>query len=170
MTINDRRGLVTKVLFPSDNQKTFFWKTGFTQGETMASTLAEFTNGELVKLVTEDWIGRVTAGITDSIAQSFETDIVLRPVNTRNEINRRFEICIKWFVTLRRELGWAVPHILDEMPKILRDELDCGGYEPDEKRKAWHGEGVEGVLVEDGEDMAPETPDIDAKEVEHLLD
>ena len=121
------------------------------------SSLAEFTKGELVKLVTEEWVGKVTRGIIDSIEDSFESDQVLRPVRTRNEIERRFRICIKWFVTLRRDLKWSVPRILDDLPKALRHELDGTPYSPDEKHVSWTGGGgprLEDLEVED-EDLAP---------------
>lgn len=121
------------------------------------STLAEFTKGELIRLVTEEWIGRVTVGITESIERSFRNDEILRPVRTRDEIERRFRICIKWFVTLRRDLGWTVPRILDDLPKALRHELDGTPYSPDESRNAWLGKGgpsLDDLEVED-EDLAP---------------
>lgn len=121
------------------------------------SRLEEFTRGELVKLVTEKWVGRVTIGITNTIGESFDTDRVLRPVKTRDEIEWRFRICIKWFVTLRRDLGWSVPRILDDLPKALRHELDGTPYSPDEKHVSWAGKGgprLEDLEVED-EDLAP---------------
>lgn len=121
------------------------------------SRLEEFTKGELVKLVTEKWIGKVTIGITNTIGESFDTDRVLRPVKTRNEVERRFRICIRWFVILRRDLGWSVPRILDDLPKALRHELDGTPYSPDEKHVSWTGEGgprLEDLEVED-EDLAP---------------
>ena len=127
------------------------------------SRLEEFTKGELVKLVTEKWIGKVTVGITETIGNSFVEDQVLRPVQTRDEIERRFRICIKWFVTLRRDLEWSVPRILDDLPKALRHELDGTPYSPDEKRVGplkyarWAGSGgprLEDLEIED-EDLAP---------------
>lgn len=103
------------------------------------SNLHEFTKGELAKLVTQDWVGKVTSGIQVAIAMSFETDQVLRPVQTENEIAHRFEICIRWFVILRRDLGWTVPKIIDKLPTILRTELDGGKFEPEDERSSWLG-------------------------------
>lgn len=121
------------------------------------STLEEFTRGELVRLVTEEWIGKVSVGIAEAIKNSFGKDQVLRPVRTRNEIERRFRICIRWFVTLRRELGWTVPRILDDLPQALRHELDGTPYVPDENRRAWTsggGPSLADLEIED-EDLAP---------------
>ena len=134
------------------------------------STLAEFTKGELLKLVTQDWVGKVTVGITEAIELSFQTDQVLRSVKTQSEISHRFNICIRWFVTLRRELGWTVPRILDEMPGILRGELDGVRFEPDEDRKAWHGETCLEDLVEDGEDLVGALKDIVGTEAEGIAE
>ncbi len=126
------------------------------------SRLEEFTKGELVRLVEEKWVGRVTAGIAGTIEDSFESDQVLRSVQTRDEIERRFRICIRWFVLLRRELGWSVPRILDDLPKALRHELDGTPYAPDEKRVGWTGNGgprLEDLEVEN-EDLAPAVAEI----------
>lgn len=132
--------------------------------------LSKFTSGELVKLATKDWHGRVAIAIADAIDQSFENDQVIRPVKTQVEIEHRFEICIRWFVQLRRELHWSIPRILDELPRILRLALDGIPYEPDEDRAAWHGESSPEELEEDGEDMAGENPDItNAIEAEDYL-
>lgn len=132
------------------------------------SRLEEFTKGELVRLVTDKWVGRVTIGITETIEHSFETDQVLRPVRTRDEIERRFRICIQWFVLLRRELEWSVPRILDDLPKALRHELDGTPYSPDEKHVSWAGKGgprLTDLEVEDV-DLAPAVTELkDAIEV-----
>lgn len=119
------------------------------------SALAEFSKGELVKLVTQNWVGRVTVGIADAIEHSFKSDEVLRPVQTRDEIERRFKICIRWFVTMRRELHMSVPRILDEIPKALRAELDGGKYSPEQDRTSWQGNGPAVRMVTDGEDLSP---------------
>lgn len=138
----------------------------------MSSRLAEFTKGELVKMVTQKWVGRVIVGITDAIQYSFDTDEVLRPVNTRSEIERRFQICIRWFVTLRRDLHWSVPRILDAMKSIIRTELDSPGkWSPDERRESWSGPGNGSVEVPielevDGDDVLGDNPDVDGIEAE----
>lgn len=118
----------------------------------MSSTLEDFTKGELVKLVTEDWIGRVTKGIIDAVEKSFRTDMVLRPVRSRDEIKRRFEICVRTFVELRRDAGWSVPRILDEMYPALRAKLDGDPWDPESagKRGAWATDAPAMTLVDDG--------------------
>lgn len=132
------------------------------------SRLEEFTKGELVKLVTEEWVGRVTVAIIEAIDHSFDEDRVIRSVRTRGEIERRFEICIRWFVELRRELHWSVPRILDALPIALRSALDGIPFDPDEGRDAWHG-GTGPTLEFAGEDIVGEVPDIEAFEAEEIL-
>lgn len=118
--------------------------------------LEDFTQGELVKMVTQGWVGRVIAAITETIAASFESDQILRPVRTRDEIQRRFRICVEGFVLMRRELGWAVPRILDDLPVYLRHRLDGTPWDPDDERGAWLTKTVEEPLEADpsGEDYA----------------
>jgi hypothetical protein len=103
------------------------------------SSLESFTRGDLKELVEDKWIGKVTIGILDAIAASFQTDNVIRPVQTRDEISRRFKICIKWFNVLRRDLHWSVPRILDGLPEALRSELDGTPFQPTEDRQGWVG-------------------------------
>lgn len=136
----------------------------------MSSALQEFTSGELVKMVTEGWVPKVIIGFEDAIRYSFNTDGLIVPIKTRNEIERRFKILIKWFIILRRDLHWSVPRIIDECPRILRTELDGGTYEPDEYRDAWQGRGEAPEELEpDGDDMAGDVPDVpDAIEVEGI--
>lgn len=135
----------------------------------MSTTMQEFTGGELVKLVTSKWIGKVIVGFEDALHFSFQTDGLIKPGLTHNEIERRFKILVKWFVTLRRELHWSVPRILDELPMILRKELDGVKYEPDEERSAWRAQGGPDELEPAGEDMADPVPeDVKGIEVEGL--
>ena len=93
--------------------------------------LEEFTKGQLVRMVTEGWVGRVTAAIAETIRTSFAEDQVLRPVLTRDEVRRRFRLCVEGFTTMRRDLGWAVPRILDNLPTYLRHRLDGTPWDPD---------------------------------------
>jgi hypothetical protein len=102
----------------------------------MSAAMQSF-HGDLVRCVEPKWISSIVVGIETAINASFLTDEVLRPVRTRDEIERRFRICIRWFVTLRKELHWSVPRILDVMPAILRNELDGGHYQPDESHAGW---------------------------------
>lgn len=124
--------------------------------------LATFSRGELTKLVTTKWIGRVTGSMADTIEESFAKDLVLRPVKTRDEISRRFKFCARWFVVLRRDMGWSVPRILDALPRALRHELDGTPFSPDAEaaRKGWVDEtAVRRTLVNEGDaDAAPSTP------------
>jgi len=104
----------------------------------MSAALESF-HGELVKMVTGNWVGRVMIGFEEALKHSFATDELIRPVITRDEMERRFHICARWFVTLRRDCGWSVPRILDELPMILRNELDGIRYEPtgEGDRQSW---------------------------------
>lgn len=107
--------------------------------------------GELAKLATTKWLGRVTRGIEIAIAKSFRTDTVLRPVQTRAEVERRFNMCAEIFFVLRKDLGWSIPRIVDEMPSALRKKLDGAPWAPDSTdtpRKAWAGDApaCEGVI------------------------
>lgn len=133
----------------------------------MSRNLQEFTRGELLKLVTEKWVGKVVVAFTEAIEHSFATDYLIRPVQTREEIERRFRILIKWFVVLRREMHWTVPHILDELPIVLRKELDGGSYEPVE-RSAWLSRGGPQELEPAGDDMSDPTPIVNGIETEDL--
>jgi hypothetical protein len=132
------------------------------------TTLAfqEFVGGELVKMVEQKWLGRVVTGFGDAIEASFETDQVLRPVNTRSEIERRFRICIKWFITMRRDLEWSVPRILDTLPLALRCELDGERFEPDEIHAAWLKASNVHLESDGSPDMAPGTPFVSGIEAE----
>lgn len=104
----------------------------------MSAALESF-HGELVKMVTDNWVGRVMIGFEAALKHSFATDELIRPVITRDEMERRFHICARWFVILRRDCGWSVPKILDELPLILRNELDGIRYEPtgEGARQSW---------------------------------
>jgi hypothetical protein len=136
----------------------------------LSINLARFTKGELVKLATEEWHGRTVFAIIEAIDQSFENDQVIRPVRTQSEIERRFEICIRWFVELRRELHWSIPRILDALPMALRSALDGIPFNPDEERAAWHG-AIGPELEVDGEDLVGEVPNVvGAIEAEDYLD
>lgn len=129
-----------------------------------------FTRGELMKVATEGWIGRVTVGIQAAISASFRTDDVLRPhmVQTRSEVERRFKYCIEGFMIMRKDLHWAIPRILDELPLYLRCRLDGGDWKPNEVRGAWAAkERVPASELEpDGPDLSDPTPlDVEGVEI-----
>lgn len=131
---------------------------------------AGHAGGELAKLVTEGWVPRVVKGIERAIAKSFADDrLIIGPVTTQHEIKRRFNFCIEGFRIMRRDLGWAVPRILDALPGYLRARLDGTGWNPPpEERKSWIEEGRERVAIVDGPDMAPDVPTVDGVEVEGI--
>ena len=126
--------------------------------------LAAFSKGELAKLVTTKWLGRVVGSMADTIEESFAEDQVLRPVKTKDEITRRFKFCARWFITLRRDLNWSVPRILDALPRALRHELDGTPFDPDGEaaRQGWIDESAaKRTLVDEGDtDAAPEVPEV----------
>lgn len=99
--------------------------------------LEEFTKGQLLRMVTEGWAGRVTVAFERTIQKSFDEDLVLRPVMTQNEIRRRFRFCVEGFVHMRRDLGWAVPRILDLLPAYLRHRLDGTPWDPETGKESW---------------------------------
>lgn len=110
--------------------------------EQQLGNMGEFvgSSGEFRKLATSKWLGKTTVAIQAAIEQSFRTDVVLRPVMTQAEIKARFEICRRVFVILRRDCGWSIPRILDELPSALRIHLDGGSWNPKpaaESRSSW---------------------------------
>lgn len=123
---------------------------------------AGHAGGELAKMVTEGWAPRVVKGIEAAIAKSFAEDrLIIGPVTTQHEIRRRFQFCMDGFRMMRRDLGWAVPRIIDALPGYLRAKLDGGNWEPPpESRKSWIEEGNVRAAVLDGPDLAPEVPDV----------
>ena len=116
-------------------------------------------SGQLAQMVTEGWTGRVTTGIQAAISASFKTDQVIRPVLTQNETRRRFRICVSGFCIMRRDLGWAVPRIIEELPVYLRCQLDGMDWSPDEDRDSWLSTDTEPMKL-DGADQAPEIGDV----------
>ena len=132
--------------------------------------LADFSKGELAKIATTKWLGPTIEAIQKSIAKSFAEDEVLRPVMTRSEIKRRFAMVSKIVIILRRDLGWSMPRIFDELDTALRAQLDGAPWNPEDRRKTWAGAGPSLSLVNTGEgDMAPDPSDVEgAQETETL--
>jgi hypothetical protein len=81
-----------------------------------------------------DDLGRITIGIFEAIAISFEEGNMRNP--THEEKKRRFTICVNWAKILRGDLAWGLARICDSMPDILRAELLGTKWEPD-KRACW---------------------------------
>lgn len=79
-------------------------------------------------------LGRITIGIYEAISQSFEEQKMRNP--TREEVKRRFGICINWAKTLRGDLKWGLDRIVDTMGDVLRTELMGTKFEPD-NRSCW---------------------------------
>jgi hypothetical protein len=77
---------------------------------------------------------RVTVRFMQVIEGSFRED---RSRFTGSEVKRRFQICERWFRELRAEHGWSVPRILDNLPRILRAQLDGAPFDPTTERQIW---------------------------------
>lgn len=82
----------------------------------------------------------VTTRFEEIIHESFAADAKRNLVNkgktmveikiTLAELKRRFNILAEWFKILKGDLGWSVQHVVDELPTILRTQLDGGTYVP----------------------------------------
>ncbi len=79
-------------------------------------------------------LGRITMSIYGAIEASFAEGNMRNP--TREEVKRRFMICINWAKTLRGDLKWAIGRICDTMPEVLRTELLGAEFKPD-TRACW---------------------------------
>lgn len=83
-------------------------------------------------------LARVVGGTAEIVGASFLVD---GATMTRNEIKRRTEICAKWTLILRKDLGWSIERCLDELPRALRCDLDGIPYAPSrEGRSTWSGD------------------------------
>lgn len=76
-------------------------------------------------------LGRLTAGILDAVAESFE-----QKNPTEGEIRDRFNKCMKWAMVFRGDLKWGIQRINDEIKNALRTELLGAKYEPP-TRQCW---------------------------------
>lgn len=90
--------------------------------------------GTLSKLVAENQVERVTRSFVQAISGSFVVD---GGTPTRDEVTRRFDICLRLFCELYADLKWSVPKILDFIPRYLRCELDGIRYNPNNENGAW---------------------------------
>ena len=82
------------------------------------------------------FLGRLTIAVTEAVAKSFEEQAMRNP--TRDEVKRRFEICMKHAVDLRGERQWSLDRICDSFAVILRTELLGSRWEaPSIERAAW---------------------------------
>ena len=55
---------------------------------------------------------------------------------TRSETKRRMDICLHFAAEMRRDVGWSVQRIIDNMGRYLRCRLDGISWEPD-NRSMW---------------------------------
>lgn len=66
---------------------------------------------------------------------------------TKAEAKRRTEICARWLLELRKDLGWSLPRILDELPRALRCDLDGIVYTPSrEGRHSWGADNARNLI------------------------
>lgn len=100
--------------------------------------------GQYVQLIHSDDLGKVTRAFEDAIALSFITNPMKNP--TQHEIKRRFNLCDKIFGTLRGDLKWSVPKIVDVLPTYLKCELDGVPYNPEDVGASWSAEAVDQSL------------------------
>jgi hypothetical protein len=89
--------------------------------------------GFFLDLLAQDQIGPVVLGIENAVAQSFVED---RGRPTGDEIRRRFNLCARIVKQLRGDLSWAIPRVVDHLPRYLRCELDGILWTP-ETRSVW---------------------------------
>jgi hypothetical protein len=69
--------------------------------------------------------------LVDTAALGYSTII------STDEVKRRFEICARWFRTLRGELGYGLNRTLAAIPKALVCELTDQEYKPDETMRGY---------------------------------
>lgn len=68
-------------------------------------------------------------------------------VMTRSEIKRRLVICAEWVLILRKDCGWSLPRIADELPKALRSRLDGLDYTPTrEGAQSWSSDNARNLV------------------------
>lgn len=93
--------------------------------------------GEMLALMLDhdpSLLKRVMFTLTATIATSFTQD---KSRATQAEMHRRYRICEQAFRELRTDYGWAVPRILDAMPRVLRARLDGLPWDPSKQRAVW---------------------------------
>ncbi len=91
----------------------------------------------LERVVGRDALHAVVDLFTVTIAASFATHPTAR---THREVKRRFDVCLKILGVLRKDLGWTLERITDNLPVYLRCELDGVAWEPS-KRAVWLADG-----------------------------
>lgn len=99
--------------------------------------------GQYAQLCSTDDIGKVTKAFLGAIQLSFVTNPMPSGEVPRTEIARRFRVCDKIFTTLRGDLHWSVPKIIDLLPTYLKCELDGVPYNPETVGSAWNTDAVD---------------------------
>lgn len=99
-----------------------------------------------LKRQSHDDFARVVAGIYTTITDSFRED---RSRATRNEVTRRFEVCLGLLETMLMESDYSISRGLDSLGHALRCKLDGIPWEP---RKSTMWLGSERVEVAGGDD------------------
>lgn len=91
-----------------------------------------------------DLVDAVKAGAMPAIAAAIfaavRGSVKSHPMSagmTQAELNRRRDICFRWFETLRGDLGWPVDRVLSALGSALAAELDGRTYEPDTSATMW---------------------------------
>ena len=110
--------------------------------------------GVLGKLAMQDSKGAaiVTLGVVDAIQLSsygdkgYTRDQATSMINmnmavpggglSTSEVNRRFQLCLKWIGVLKRDMKWPAQRISDYLAYILRQELEGKSFEPS-ARSRW---------------------------------
>ncbi len=79
-------------------------------------------------------LARVTASLEAAVSRSFVTHAMRHM--TRAEVKRRFDICLRWFRTLRADHAWSNERAADTAGRALVVELNGGTFVPD-SRSVW---------------------------------
>ncbi len=79
-------------------------------------------------------LGQLTKGIVAAVEKSFEGTEMRNP--TKEEVKRRFEICVKAAKIMRGDLKFGMQRLLGELPNVLKVELRGDKWEPP-TRQCW---------------------------------
>lgn len=82
-------------------------------------------------------LGTVTTGIQKAVDRSLASH-PMRHV-TRDEIRRRFGICVKWFKAMRLDYKFSIDRAVAQLGAALRAELDGRSFDP-HTRALWRPE------------------------------
>jgi hypothetical protein len=94
---------------------------------------------ELYKLVGEETVPQVFQAFSRIVTQSFIDDrrnLIVVPA-TRDEVRRRFRICIKYFLYMKGDLYMSTRKSIDHLPKALRCDLDNAKWVPPTSGRMW---------------------------------